>query len=192
MGQANTDRALVRQILERATAYPWTVATGRLTLMLEKDGVCINLFHERFEQPWTRVHTHTMDFRSRIIAGSMRHRRYSRAARPEDLDDATEYGYQRLSLANEPLESGTCFLAELTDERYVAVDEYEIAAPEIHRADAVDGTVTLVTRQFLTNPQDVCAFWPLPLPAANPAFSYGALADAELVKEMAQCALSLF
>lgn len=189
MKEPNAKRALVEQILRHATEYSWTVATGRLTLMLERDAVCINVFDERFEQPYTRIHSHRMDFKSQIIAGEMRHYRYTRA----EAAGAVEYGCQELTLENKPVGSvSKSWLIEGAEEHFAAGAEYEITAPEIHRADARDGTVTLVTRQFKTEPTTIFAFWPLPLSASRPAIPFGTRATPELVTEVIDRALQRF
>ena len=194
MKEPNAKRALVEQILRHATEYPWTVATGRLTLMLERDAVCINLFDERFESPYTRIHSHRMDFKSEIIAGEMRHYRYRRAVEA----GAVEYGCQELTLENKPVGSvAKSWLIEGAQEHYVAGAGYEITAAEIHRADAPDGTVTLVTRQFKTQPASVFAFWPLPLsplrlsPSRQP-IPFGTRATPEMLDEVIGRALQRF
>jgi hypothetical protein len=185
-GPEASKRALVEMILRRAAEFSWTVATGRLTTMVQRDLVCINVFHERFEQPYTRIHSHSLDFHSEIIAGELVHTRYRRD------ESGVEHGFQQLTLDSRPLASGVCGLTAGAEERYRPGDSYEITAPEIHRADALDGTVTLVTRQFRTSPEDVWAFWELPLGASKEVVPFGTVADRVLVEEVIGLALRRF
>lgn len=187
MREPNEKHALVRQILLHANAFPWTVATGHLTFILEKDNVVLNVFDERFEQPWTKVHSHFLDFRSEIIAGEMVQIRYERSDRGGEGFE--EYGFQELTVANERLGTGTCYLRPGKEERYGAGEGYSITAPEIHQVIPVDGTVTLVTREFKTDPKSVFGFWSLPQEPSKPTIPFGTAAVETTVKEVIGLAL---
>jgi hypothetical protein len=196
-GQASATRALVEAILQRAENYTWEVpANGRLTLVLEPNVTVVNVFESKYRQlGTTAIHSHTVGFRSEIVGGVMRQHRYRRriVASKEDLV-ARSYWEQELTLdgklSGEPSE---CCLAEQPIEVYAAGEYYEIAANEIHQSVPEDGTVTLVTRQYLTNPRCVSTFWPYtPLaPGAKPS---GKIipqpAASEVIADVISCALS--
>ncbi len=159
--EPNAKRILVEHILRNAKEYPWVVpANGRLTLVLAPDSVVINLFNAHYRQPGTTTtHSHTMDFKSEIIAGEMRQYRYARSS--AETPGAAHYGCQELTLDGKLMGEATdCYLLEGPREVYRSGEFYEITAPEIHRSDPEDGTVTLITRQYKTTPASVFTFWP--------------------------------
>ncbi len=166
--EPNATRILVEHILRHAKEYPWVVpANGRLTLVLEPDIVVINLFNAQYRQPGTTTtHSHTVDFKSEIIAGEMRQYRYARTK--AETPGAAHYGCQELTLDGKLMGQATdCYLLEGPQEVYRAGESYEITAPEIHKSDPEDGTVTLITRQFKTTPASVFTFWPYAKMAAG-------------------------
>lgn len=161
MEQPDVKAALVEYILRHARHFSWTEhANGRISLMLKPDQVCINVFDARYRQPGTtEIHSHSMDFRSEIIAGRMRQYRYRRTDDPAAAV-ATRCGVQDLTLDGKLAgDARLCYLIEGPLEEYRAGEAYEITAPEIHRSDPEDGTVTLIARQYKTSPAGVSAFW---------------------------------
>lgn len=153
-------KAMVKMILQRAPEFSWEAAANRLVLTLEPGGAVINIFDRRYRHPETsEIHSHSVDFRSDIVAGVMRQWRYTRT-RAADEGSATHW-CQEVKLAGEL--KGAPFACCLTNnpvEIYQAGDSYEITAPEFHWVEPDDGTVTLITRQYKTSPESTFTFWP--------------------------------
>lgn len=108
----------------------------------------------------SELHTHPWDMKSDILIGSIRQHRYVPALDP---DLFPTHRCQKI-LCGEG--GGLCgiptfaHLREMLPETYSAGDSYRQLWWEIHRSDPMDGTVTLVERQFTADPDHAYVFWP--------------------------------
>ena len=189
-------QALVKFILGSAENYAWDNAASGILNSMELEGpneAAINVFY-RFpagSNPTTEasrkrifyfeIHTHEVGFRSTIVAGQIRQQRYVPAPTPESGD---LYVWQRSDG-----KSGRIRLIPGPMEVYNPGDSYEITAQEIHRIEAEQGTVTVVTRRRTTpEPAGVYSFFPDGVPRQDQMYGFlSAAAIREATSAALQC-----
>jgi len=183
-------KELVLAILRNARHFPWTMGSnGRISCPIVPGNVVINLFEHSLAVPGhSAVHSHGADFKSEIIGGRLYQYRMYETADPQ----ASPFIRQEVNLQNEL--AGAPVLVHLREEPaevYEPGDTYEITAPEIHRIDYEDLTVTLISSQFRTNPKTIRAYQPYSPDRANVRAETPRLAPpaADLVAELTRSAL---
>lgn len=135
-------RLLIQKILEKATNYDWSLqGMGMLRLYLT-DAIRIHVWDSTYRIPnVSMIHSHPWNFSSEVIAGKMMNVRYTlRQGNSFNLimikcgiGAAVEKDYGQVGLQSQK-------------ELYQSGEVYEQIATEIHKTEAEDGTVTLVTR----------------------------------------------
>jgi hypothetical protein len=137
-------KVFVRNILEHAHAYPWTMQDiGLLGLRLDDE-------REYRLHVWAPdrciggsvIHDHPFDFVSTVVVGELANARYV-----ED-DSGVKYMRERYSPANEDLRTTDVVQLTANVETYRAGDVYSQMADELHDSHQVPGTVTILQRTF--------------------------------------------
>jgi hypothetical protein len=143
------DQALVRTILQHATAYPWRIqGVGLLALRLDDrrehrlhiwdPDSCIG------EPP---IHDHPYDFTSTVLAGEVTNTRY--------VEDPTgaEYRRERYSMDDESQRQSDRVHLVGRPTPFGPGDQYEQAAAELHSSHQTPGTVTVIRCVWRPRPE---------------------------------------
>lgn len=157
-------RALAKTGLRNADRLLWTVqGFGMLRTYLDDA--------KRFRlHVWTQAlkthdvsthHDHPWHFRSFVLAGRLYNTRY---VETEGHDDRGERFWQQKIQCGEcggpKAEPEEVFLRRCVTETYHPGDVYSQRANEVHSTHYVDGTVSLVDRAMLEDPDHAFVFWP--------------------------------
>lgn len=178
--------ALVRSILERYTAYDWTVQGFGMVRTKIADVGRIHVWDSRLATPLvSTVHAHPWPLKSLIISGELLNQRFlaptgvgpSPMPLPSSLSpEPPQYG----SLPSPPLRALPYMLSRIATgeggglvgearavsiwplkvEAYYGGDTYEQTADEVHRSIPQDGTVTLLQRPMGPPLQETSVYWP--------------------------------
>lgn len=145
--------ASIRQILERADSYSWSLqGLGMLRLYLSRE-VRLHVWDSRFVAPGASViHTHPWQFESFVVSGEVRQFRYTEAASLREGRNGVPYRRQRILCGPEGCAEGLpeeVVLLRGGLETYQAGALYSQEAAEIHESLPIPGTVTVVERTFL-------------------------------------------
>lgn len=157
-------KLLIRQILKNPIGLDWSLqGFGMLRLYLS-DEIRLHIWHYDYAvENVSTIHTHPWDFTSEIIVGRIANFRY--LVSPDSTDPKLP-PYRFATIKCGPGggmrdESRMVVrLAEQYPETYLAGHCYRQTADEIHRTEAYNGTVTLVTRKFRADPDHARVFWP--------------------------------
>jgi hypothetical protein len=153
--------SLTRKLLDGAHTLPWQVqGLGMLRTYLSKE-VRLHIWHSDFIVPnVSTIHTHPWGFHSDVVVGTIWNYKYLTSPIGEathtrsrlrcgvggGLDDKSPKDY-RLNL--------------LSAFSYTPGQEYSQKASDIHETKARDGTLTLIRRTFLDDPEHADVFWPV-------------------------------
>lgn len=146
----------VLQILDQAHSWSWSVqGFGMLRLYVRKVGR-IHLWDEALRYPnVSMVHNHSWDLKSHVVCGLVVNTRYEQRSCEDTFFGQTYHGKRMITGYQcsdvQPLDD--CMLREEVIERFGPGETYSQRAAELHRTDAVDGTVTLMERNEDTNGQ---------------------------------------
>jgi hypothetical protein len=138
------DKVLVRNILEHAHDYPWTLQDfGLLGLRLDdRREYRLHVWAPgpRAESPV--IHDHPFDFTSRVVAGELTNSRY--------VVDPSGVAYlrERYVPPNEDVRRTDFVQLAGTVETYREGDDYAQLAYELHDSHQLPGTVTIIRRTF--------------------------------------------
>lgn len=154
----------IKQILEKAQHYEWSLqGFGMLRLYLTKE-TRLHVWSDTFAVPnVSDIHDHPWHFKSTVIAGSIRNTRFLPIiANDVSLPPSQRYLTRRILCGN-----GGCVMGEVSEvglwtpgeEVYGEGFSYSQSASEIHRSEPADGTVTIITRTFLDDPDHANVFW---------------------------------
>ena len=138
------DKVLVRNILEHAHDYSWTLQDFGL-LGLRLDHHREYRLHVWAPGPWSEspvIHDHPFDFTSRVVAGELTNSRYV-----VDPSGVT-YLRERYVPPNEDVRATDLVRLAGTVESYREGDEYAQLAHELHDSHQLPGTVTIIRRTF--------------------------------------------
>jgi hypothetical protein len=138
------DKVLVRNILEHAHHYTWTMQDIGL-LGLRLDGQREYRLHVWAPSRCVGasvIHDHPFDFVSRIVAGELTNARY------EEDPSGVKYLRERYSPSNEDLRTTDIVQLAASVETYRDGDEYAQLAHELHDSHQLPGTVTIIRRAF--------------------------------------------
>lgn len=157
------NKALVKAILEHADSYEWSVqGLGMLRLYLG-DEYRLHIWHRDLQvEGVTEIHDHPWGFNSQVIVGGICNHRY------EFFTDGIKHLAQ-------PYTRGELFcgtgggltgvmvhglLFKKAEDEYYEGQYYKQKYDEIHRTDFIDGTVTLIQRDFSQEDKDHAhVFW---------------------------------
>lgn len=151
--------ALVRSILEKHTAYEWTIQGFGFARTKIANVGRIHVWDSKLAvSRVSTVHTHPWPLRSTIISGELINQRF------KDIP-AGGVPYMRSAIATgegggligEPMRAG---LGVMPPEIYLPGDTYEQESSEIHRTIAQDGTVTLMERPQGPPLEEALVYWP--------------------------------
>lgn len=154
----NITKALTKQILEKYGAYEWSLqGFGMLRTYLTPE-LRLHVWDARFAvKDVSTVHTHPWNFVSLVVAGKVHNYRYA-----ETLTEGTYFAAQKIicGVGGGPVEDPKGVrLVRGMREAYGEGDTYKQNAGEIHRSDPVDGTVTIVEREFLDDTEHAFVFY---------------------------------
>ena len=160
-------KLLVKKILERPLGHDWSLqGFGMLRLYLSKE-VRLHVWHSSKAVPnVSLIHTHPWHFDSEVIVGQIVNVRYVVSDNYPGRG-FTPHQYAKIlcgvggGMAKGELkeERGVKPLTELHHEVYRERDSYWQTADEIHKSIPTDGTVTVVTRKPLPDPDHALVFW---------------------------------
>lgn len=161
----NIQAALVRAILEKWSAYEWTVqGFGFVRTKIANVGR-IHVWDSSLRTPnVSDLHTHPWPLHSTIISGELLNVRYS-VLGDGDTDGrlpTIPHVHSRLKTGEGGGLVGDQYDVELMvkiPEHYLPGDTYEQAPDEVHRTIAQDGTVTLLTRPQGPPLEEASVFW---------------------------------
>lgn len=156
-------KILVQKILEKALEFQWSLqGFGMLRTYLDKDRVYrLQVWGKRYRvDNVSLIHDHPWNFKSTIIAGKIFNTRYQ--LRPYKPDQAMKRGE---SLFNEKVivagegggvegETQTVILNEQPFEEYSQGDTYTQRWNEIHKSEYIDGSVTIIEREWPKKDRD--------------------------------------
>lgn len=150
-------KAAIGQILRKAHNCEWSLqGFGMLRLYLTKE-TRLHIWSESHVVPGvSEIHDHPWDFTSKIVAGRLHNCRYVEGA------EGDTYMAQTILCGPNGCAMGDVRQVKLWQkptEVYDEGDKYEQRANEIHRSAPEDGTVTIVTRRFLPDPDHANVFW---------------------------------
>lgn len=146
----------------------WSVqGFGVLRLFIRKIGR-LHIWTQDLRAPGVSMtHNHSWNLASTIVAGELRNTKFADFGPAPSVGDLGRdlmlYNHMRLLTGYEsrPLSNPeVVILREYPGQVYRAGDTYVQAAEEIHRTDALDGTVTLMARNEDTN-GEADVYWPL-------------------------------
>ena len=154
-----TKKLLVKQILQKADSYKWSIqGLGMLRLYLS-DEVRLHVWDSRYRvDSVSPLHTHPWSFVSDVVAGAVRQFRYTLTDSPH----GTPYNRAMIKCgagaftldAPEPVRLFTGAL-----EQYAEGTTYGQMKDEIHESFPENGTVTIVTRQFDADRDHAYVLW---------------------------------
>jgi hypothetical protein len=162
-------RAFARTILERATAFDWSLqGFGMFRLYLSR-WLRLHVWDSRFAVPSvTTAHTHPWHFHSTVLAGCITDRLFevhSRDAAPDAAAVDVTHMRQRIvcgpgggvcqNVAPEPVRLSLLQAVEVP-----AGKSYSLTAEAAHETLYLDGTVTLIEREFLPDTEHAYVFYP--------------------------------
>jgi hypothetical protein len=148
------NKLLVKQILQHAHQFNWTLQGLGMLRMYLSDEVRLHVWDRRFAVPnASPIHDHPWSLDSLIVAGKLANVRYVPAQESGMFSEFIGQPYQRVKIK---CGVGTCtmspvdtvYLRRLYPETYVEGDIYHQDREEIHQSLPFDGTVTIVTRRF--------------------------------------------
>lgn len=153
-------RELILHILYGPSRYEWTAqGLGMLRVYLRPE-VRLHIWSRLLINPGvSTIHTHPWDFTSYVISGQMIDHEYVESHQPK----AKPFMRQKI-LCGEGggLKDSPEFvqLAQLDRKIYNPGDCYQHAAHHIHDSRFIDGTITLVTREFKDDTDHAYVYWP--------------------------------
>lgn len=161
----------VQFILEHATSFSWSLqGLGMLRLYLSQS-LRLHVWNSEYAVPnVSRLHTHPWNFDSYVVAGNLTNNRYQQVAIDELPQGQlriikrpwVEFYRQQIlcgpggCLMDDPTK---VFLEHVGAEHYGYGCTYGQEASEVHDTVAANGTVTLVTRQFLPDKDHAYVYW---------------------------------
>lgn len=159
MNDVGIQAALVKSIIERWSAYQWTVqGFGFFRTKIQGVGR-IHVWDDRVATPLvSTIHTHPWPFRSTVVSGELLNLRFH-----EHEVGELRYVRQKIKtgegggLVDEPSE---VLLTHDAVEYYSDGHSYSQEAAEIHRSIAQPGTVTLIERPQGPPLEEAMVYWP--------------------------------
>lgn len=153
-------KELVKKILEQPLGHEWSVqGLGMMRLYLSKERR-LHIWNSALRVPGvSEMHTHPWHFRSLVVAGTVINHKY----------EINESGYGASSKAQQIFcgeggglvgEPKNVFLLPLPIQTFREKETYEELAEEIHISRPLDGTVTIVKREFLSDEDHAWVYWP--------------------------------
>jgi len=137
-------QALVRNLLEHAEEYPWTMQDiGLLGLRLDdRRERRLHVWGPTYSVGEPPVHDHPYDFTSVVVAGEMTNARY--------VEDPAGVEYQRVRYTPPDEDVRTTDTVHLSSSAAVvrAGEEYSQRAHELHDSRQLPGTVTIIRMSF--------------------------------------------
>jgi hypothetical protein len=137
-------RTLVRNILEHADDYPWTMQEiGLLGLRLDdRREHRLHVWGPSYSVGEPPVHDHPYDFTSTVVVGELTNTRY--------VEDPAGVEYQRVRypLADEDARTTDTVRLSATPAVVRAGDEYSQLAHELHDSRQLPGAVTIIRMSF--------------------------------------------
>lgn len=152
------EKSLVQKILEHPLGHDWTLqGLGMLRLYLD-DKRRMHIWDDRFKvENVSEVHTHPWNFKSTIIAGTVRNQICD-----EVPGSPVTHKRQRIFCGPGGGLEGIADRVRLMEREYQTYNEgdtYSELAREIHVSAPERGTVTIVEREFLEDNDHAYVYW---------------------------------
>lgn len=153
----------VRAILAHPGGHQWSLqGFGMLRLYLSKN-TRLHVWNSNFAVPnFSPIHDHPWDFSSLIIVGEIRQHRYIKLSRMMPAM-CEEFLHTKIKCGpgGGPVEdrADPIYLRRGPLETYRPGDVYEQKAHELHESLPVDGTVTIISRDFLADAEHATVAW---------------------------------
>lgn len=150
-------KGLVRKILEKPFQNEWTMqGLGMLRTYIAPE-IRLHIWDDRLKASnVSELHTHPWNFHSLVVAGRVRNYRFV------ESDDGTDFERQTIrcgeggGLVGDPKKVG---LTAGMRETYDPGEIYVQKAAEIHRSAPLDGTVTIIHREFLDDTEHAYVYF---------------------------------
>jgi len=161
----NIQDALIKGVLERWTAYSWTMqGFGFLRTNIADIGR-IHVWDSRLRTPLVSdIHTHPWALRSTVVSGELINQRFHLVNEDEEeTSDATPYLVSGIATGEGGGLIGDTkevWLRPMTPEIYVRGQSYKQMPSEIHRSIPADGTVTVLERPKGPELEPALVYWP--------------------------------
>lgn len=148
---------LVKIILEHPLGFNWSAqGLGMLRVYLCPE-IRLHIWDRSLLAPGVSpVHTHPWDFHSLIIVGELNNQRFEEDPLGEPWQKVTIKCGENACSTSEPQ---LVHLQAKQVERYPTGTVYEQRADEIHRSLPEDGTVTIIRRRPLADPDHAAVYW---------------------------------
>ena len=146
----------IKQILLHAIDFEWTLQGFGMLRMYLDESVRLHVWSHALSTPnVSAIHNHPWDFRSRVISGGITNVLYT--AGPGD-----KFYKQNLicgeggGLINEP----TLIDLQEGHVRHIGPgEEYQMRAEFLHSSEPLDGTVSMIFREFHENTEEATVFY---------------------------------
>lgn len=150
-------KGLVQRILEKPFQYEWTKqGLGMLRTYIAPE-IRLHVWDHRLKfHNVSELHTHPWNFHSVVVAGKVINQRYV------ESDDGRDILRQTIKCGEGGGLVGNPEVVKLTSgmrESYVEGDIYLQNAAEIHRSAPLDGTVTIIHREFLDDTEHAYVYF---------------------------------
>lgn len=161
-------KPLVRSIIEHPFDHEWSLqGFGMLRTYLDSKDLRLHIWDSRFKvADVSELHTHPWNFHSYVVSGEVKNRRYTKNPADSILIGIAEAGvYREQEIlcgegGHETDRSREVALVPGRLERVFENDHYSQLAHEIHRSEPVDGTVTIIAREFLDDDDHAFVYVP--------------------------------
>lgn len=154
---STTIKKLVQHVLEYPKGYEWTVqGLGMMRTYLAPE-IRLHVWDGKHKFPnVSELHTHPWNFHSIVVAGKVFNHRYVESG------DGTQIMRQTIRCGEGGGLIGDPEKVRLTmgmKECYIEGDIYVQKAREIHRSSPLDGTVTIIHREFLDDTEHAYVYF---------------------------------
>lgn len=162
---------VLRILIDEPLSLDWRVhGIGFIKAYVTPDkSTRLNIYNKKFITPGITIHhDHPWHLTSRILAGELTNTRFKRMKTTLDIEASDEYEIFNEGVINCANFRGVedrprlAYLASCKPEVYGPGKTYMQFADEIHKTEAVDGTVTLMRRTTALNGNGTArVFWPI-------------------------------
>lgn len=143
------------------TGYGWSVQGFGVLRLYIRDIGRLHIWTKALRYPGVSlVHNHSWDLASTVVAGELRNTKFTELSEYDSRGEPHHAMRLLTGYESKPLtDARHCRLLEYPGQVYWPGNVYVQAASEIHRTDALDGTITLMARNEDQN-GEADVYWP--------------------------------